>query len=63
MTAKVYLTVPQLSKRWQVPAGTLYYWKHVGRGPACTKIGRGLRYELADVEKYESAHFIAGERI
>ncbi len=32
-----------------VPVQTLYTWKWEGRGPACRKIGKRLRYRAEDV--------------
>jgi excisionase family DNA binding protein len=35
-----------------VPVQTLYQWKCEGKGPACRRIGRHLRYRPADVRAW-----------
>jgi excisionase family DNA binding protein len=46
------MTVEQVSEHLQVPVTTLYNWRYSGKGPACAKIGRHLRYRRADVETW-----------
>lgn len=31
-------------------------WRHQGRGPAYIRIGRSVRYRLADLDAYLAAH-------
>jgi hypothetical protein len=52
-----YLTIEDLSARWQIPVKTLRDWGYRGYGPQPVKLGRGragaVRYKLADVERFE----------
>jgi len=38
-----------------VPVQTLYQWKCEGRGPACRRVGRFLRYRPQDVRAWVDA--------
>lgn len=49
-----FLTEQQLSKRWQLSARTLQQSRWKGVGCPYLKIGRAVRYRLADVLKFES---------
>ena len=31
---------------------TLRNWRHLGKGPAYSKVGRSVRYQLQDVQDY-----------
>jgi excisionase family DNA binding protein len=35
-----------------VPLATLYAWRYRGEGPPALKVGRHLRYRVADVEQW-----------
>lgn len=59
MTDTRYLTVPQLSKRWDIPVGTIYAWNHRKVGPKYYLFGNHVRYRLTDVEKWEAARVVA----
>lgn len=66
MTAVVrawqWLQVPMVSQRllWAeevaailgVPVKTLYQWRYKGIGPAGVRVGRHLRYRMADIEAW-----------
>lgn len=41
-----------LSEYLGIPIGTIYQWRHRGRGPRSIRVGRHLRYRLADVEAW-----------
>lgn len=43
------LGIPEVAAMTGVPDATLRYWRHVGTGPRSYKIGRRVRYDLADV--------------
>jgi len=60
--AENHLTVAELAERLGVPVQTVYAWNWSGEGPDRMKIGRHVRYRLADVEKWEKAHLINGSR-
>lgn len=35
-----------------IPASTLAYWRRIGKGPECIKIGRTYRYSEAAILKF-----------
>jgi excisionase family DNA binding protein len=35
-----------------VPVKTLYSWRHVGRGPRASRVGKHLRYRQEDVDRW-----------
>lgn len=51
--AAPYLTSDELAERYQVPVQTVRYWRHMGTGPKAVKIGRFVRYRMADVLAWE----------
>ena len=54
MSAPVrHLTTAELADRTGIPAETFRYWRAMGRGPTYLKLGRVIRYRLADVEAWE----------
>lgn len=61
MTAQIseppreYLTAAQVADRLQVPVDTLRKWREVGKGPRYARIGRHVRYRLADVDAWAEA--------
>jgi hypothetical protein len=50
------LTESQLAQRWQISAKKLQADRCSGRGVPFVRIGRRVRYRLADVEAYEAAN-------
>lgn len=46
------LDPPRVSEHLGVPIGTLYAWRHRGVGPPSIKVGRHIRYRVADVEQW-----------
>ncbi|MGE0307168.1 MAG: helix-turn-helix transcriptional regulator [Acidimicrobiia bacterium] len=42
----------ELALHLAVPATTLAQWRYLGRGPAYLKVGRHVRYRVADVERW-----------
>jgi hypothetical protein len=52
---EIMLTPEELSARWKgkPKPKTLANWRIEGRGPRATRLGRTVRYRLADVEAYE----------
>lgn len=46
------LTPDEVSKLLQVPVATLYQWRYRGTGPPGLRIGRHLRYRVADVDAW-----------
>ncbi len=51
----VWLTTEQLAVRLAVPKATLHQWRYKGEGPRSCRIGKHVRYRLADVEAWERA--------
>jgi excisionase family DNA binding protein len=54
-----HLSVEDLAERYSVPVDTIYQWNHSGYGPVYMKIGRYVRYRIADVEKWEETRLTA----
>ena len=47
------LLSPAAVAEWlDVPIATLYQWRLYGSGPRASKVGRHLRYRVADVERW-----------
>lgn len=56
MTEK-HLTPGDLAEREGVPVKTVYQWNSTGTGPRYMKIGRHVRYRLADVIAWENERY------
>lgn len=48
-----HLTIKDFAEREGVPVATVYRWNTRGEGPRYLRIGRHVRYRLADVEEWE----------
>lgn len=48
-----YYTIDDLAERYQVPVATVRYWRIRGEGPRAVKIGRFVRYPVAEVLAWE----------
>lgn len=46
------LTTDQLSAWLQIPKQTVYRWRSRGEGPRGYRVGKHVRYDLADVEQW-----------
>lgn len=46
------LTVDELADYLKVPKGTVYAWRARQYGPPATKLGKQLRYQWADVQRW-----------
>ena len=46
------LDAQEIADRLRIPLQTLYRWRVDGRGPKAFKLGRHLRYRLADVDAW-----------
>jgi predicted DNA-binding transcriptional regulator AlpA len=55
-TPSELLTPDELVTRWDgaVTTGTLANWRSQDRGPRYVKIGRAVRYRLADIVEWEN---------
>ena len=54
----VWLTREEVAQRQRVPVKTVAEWASKGTGPRYAKIGRHVRYLLADVEQWEAEQFV-----
>ncbi|GLZ13673.1 hypothetical protein Acsp04_39080 [Actinomadura sp. NBRC 104425] len=54
---ETYLTPKDLAERYGVPLKTVYAWNSGGAGPRYMKIGRHVRYRLADVIAWENERY------
>lgn len=46
------LSAEELAEFLSVPLSTIYYWRHVGKGPPALRAGRRLRFDLATVRAW-----------
>jgi len=54
-TATPWLTIEQLCERFQIPITTARWWRAQRTGPPAVKVGRFIRYRIADVEEWEAS--------
>jgi excisionase family DNA binding protein len=47
-----FMTPTELADLLGIPVGTLYYWRHVGKGPAAFKAGRHVRYDPKEIARW-----------
>jgi predicted DNA-binding transcriptional regulator AlpA len=52
------LSPEALAERYGVPLETVYGWNKTRRGPRYMKIGRHVRYRLADVLAWEKSRLV-----
>jgi hypothetical protein len=55
-----YLSNQDLAKRYQVPLSTIRYWRMTGYGPAGFRMGGYVRYDPAEVRRWEREKQRAG---
>jgi excisionase family DNA binding protein len=53
-----HLTIEEFAEREGVPVRTVYWWNQTGKAPRRMKIGRNIRYRLADVEQWEKTQIV-----
>ena len=46
------LTIGELSEYLGIPVATIYDWRVDGKGPRALRIGRHLRFAVADVQAW-----------
>lgn len=46
------MTTEEVSQLLGIPVTTLYQWRHKGSGPRCIRVGRHLRYAVAELERW-----------
>lgn len=49
------LSVEDLAEYLDVPIATVRRWRYIGTGPTSLKVGRHVRYRLADVDAWLDA--------
>ena len=55
-----HLSIDDLAERYGVPVKTVYAWNSEGTGPRYMRIGRHVRYKLADVIAWENTRYADG---
>lgn len=58
-----HLSPEELAERYDVSLNTVYYWNKTGDGPRFMKIGRHVRYRLADVIAWENGRLVDSRAI
>jgi excisionase family DNA binding protein len=49
------LTVEEVARLFRTSMSTVRYWRHAGRGPQGTRVGRRVLYDARDVLAYIDA--------
>lgn len=55
MPKKYWLSPDELAEELGVPLATVYKWRYEGTGPKGYKIGKHIRFERADVDRWLEA--------
>lgn len=45
-------TLEEVADRLRVPRGSIYAWRHKGKGPRAIRLGRHLRVREADLQDF-----------
>ncbi|MFI6801578.1 helix-turn-helix transcriptional regulator [Streptosporangium canum] len=56
--AEKHLTPDDLALRVSVPLATVYQWNSRGNGPRFMKVGKHVRYKIADVVAWEESLYV-----
>jgi hypothetical protein len=51
--SQTFLTIEELADRWRTTPDTLEQWRKLRKDPPFHKIGRRVKYALADIVAYE----------
>ena len=54
------LSPQALADRYDLPIETIYGWNKTRTGPRYLKVGRHVRYRLADVIAWEKSRLVSG---
>ena len=57
--ASAYLSPEDLAARYGIDVQAVYHWNHKRTGPPYLRIGRLVRYRLADVTAWENARRVS----
>jgi excisionase family DNA binding protein len=49
------LTISEAAELLRAPVATLRYWRHLGTGPRCFRLGRRILYRRADLNAWVDA--------
>lgn len=49
------ISAEELAEQLQIPVTTLYQWRHRGVGPRSMRLGRFLRFDQRDVDRWLEA--------
>jgi excisionase family DNA binding protein len=52
LTGTSLLSVKELAEVLQVPVRTIYDWRYRGLGPTSIRLGRHVRYEPIEIERW-----------
>jgi len=63
MTNEPLLTAAEVSKRLRVPLSTLAQWRYQNQGPTYIKVGRGVRYPAAALDRFLDTNTVEPSRV
>lgn len=49
----MFWTLPEVANHYRRPEATIRYWRHIGYGPKGAKVGTGLLYPAAEIERFD----------
>lgn len=55
---KKYLSPKEVEAIYGISAGTLANWRMYGKGPAYSKVGRLIRYEVTTLDEFFQRHLV-----
>ncbi|MFI2702872.1 helix-turn-helix transcriptional regulator [Cellulosimicrobium composti] len=55
--AGTLLTLEQVANEYDIPKGTLRYYRHIGAGPKSFKLAGRVRYRREDVDAWIAAEY------
>ncbi len=51
-TAEPLMSIEDLAEFLGIPTGTIHQWRHKGKGPKGFRVGRWVRFERSEVERW-----------
>ena len=48
-----WLTIGEIADHYRKSVPTIRYWRHIGYGPKGVKVGTGVLYPRAEVERFD----------
>lgn len=52
MADREFLSTEGVAELLGIPAATVRYWRHTGRGPHGFRVGRAVRYRRTDLDRW-----------